>query len=126
MWWPSTGRASDEGGAGGTTKGVLTKTGQDHLFVASRMGSAGLSKQAGEADLSGKFLDDGAERSDMTMTKTEFLALGAVPKDIAKRKARIERLEQIIACAGTVSDTVQSSLDAGNATILGHARGDGR
>lgn len=56
------------------------------------------------------------------MTRRTFEHLYAVPMDIQKRKARIEKLETIQAEGpATLSDTVKSSTDAGNATILCHA-----
>lgn len=55
------------------------------------------------------------------MTTKEFLRLWAVPEDIRRRKARAEKLRQVIEQAPTVSEAVKSSIDAGNATILGHA-----
>lgn len=55
------------------------------------------------------------------MTTKEFLRLWAVPEDIRRRKARAEKLRQMIEQAPTVQEAVKSSIDAGNATILGHA-----
>lgn len=56
------------------------------------------------------------------MTKKDWLHLASVPDDIRRREARIARLERQQAdgpiCA---SDTVQSSTDAGDATIICHA-----
>ena len=55
------------------------------------------------------------------MTTKEFLRLWAVPEDIRRRKARAEKLRQMIEQAPSVQETVKSSMGAGNATILGHA-----
>lgn len=61
------------------------------------------------------------------MDKKTFMRLYALPLDIEKRQRLIARLEQLQAAGpDTVSDTVQSSIDAGNATVLCHATVRGR
>lgn len=56
------------------------------------------------------------------MTKKEFLHLGDIPDDIKYRERRIKKLEAMLSDGpAAVSDTVQSSTDAGDATILCHA-----
>lgn len=61
------------------------------------------------------------------MDKKTFMQLYALPLDIEKRAKLIARLEQLQANGpDTVSDTVQSSTDAGSATVLCHATVRGR
>lgn len=60
------------------------------------------------------------------MDKKTFVRAYALPIDIEKRAKRIEKLEQLQAAGpDTVSDTVKSSMDAGNATVLCSAGEDG-
>lgn len=54
------------------------------------------------------------------MTNKEFLRLWAMPEDIRRRRARAEKLRQMIEQAPAVAEAVKSSVDAGNATVLGH------
>ena len=55
------------------------------------------------------------------MTKKEFMSVWALPVDIRQRTKRIKKLRELIENAGAVSETVQSSVDAGNATIICHS-----
>lgn len=61
------------------------------------------------------------------MDKKTFVRAYALPIDIEKRAKRIAKLEQLQAAGpDTVSDTVKSSMDAGNATVLCNATVRGR
>lgn len=61
------------------------------------------------------------------MTKKDWMQLAYLPADIDARAARIRRAEELqTEGPANVSDTVQSSTDAGEATILCHATVHGR